>query len=158
MLFLRVDTSKCISFDVGTSHHQPFTSALIPLNTTPSNHIHSLNQSDANTPKYINTHIYTLQPPFPLSIYLSISQLPMHHPLPPTQIRHRHNLHHQTRPTGKMLRSLPSARFGVILLPRKARSFPLIEDVFDEVDAKGGVDIGGLGFVGAGLDCDVLDR
>lgn len=83
----------------------------------------------------------------------------MLNPIPvatPTQIRHRHDLHHQTRPSRKMLRSLPSARFRVILLPREARPLPFIEDVFDEVLAKGGVDFGCLGLVRAGLDCDVL--
>lgn len=83
----------------------------------------------------------------------------MHHPLPsvtPIQIRHRHNLHHQTRPPGKMLRSLPRACFRVILLPRKARLLPFIEDVFDEIIAERGVDVRGLRFVGAGLACDVL--
>lgn len=80
----------------------------------------------------------------------------MHDPLPLTQIRHRHDLHHQTRPTGKMLRSLPRARFGIILLPGEAGPFPFLEDVLDEVVAEGGVDGGGLGFVGAGLGCDVL--
>lgn len=93
--------------------------------------------------------------PQPTSFY--ILQLPMHHPLPATQIRHRHNLHHQTRPAREMLRSLPRARFGVILLPGEARAFPLVEDVFDEVVAEGGVDGGGLGFVGAGLEGDVLN-
>lgn len=83
----------------------------------------------------------------------------MHDALPAAalQIRHRHNLNHQTRPASKMLRSLPRARFRVILLPREARSFPFVEDVFDEVFPKGIVDAGGLGFMGAGLDCDVLD-
>ena len=55
-----------------------------------------------------------------------------------------------------MLRSLPRASFRVILLPRKARSLPFIEDVFDEVIPKGGVDIRGLRFVGAGFACNVL--
>lgn len=87
-------------------------------------------------------------------------QLLMHDalPSPALQIRHRHNLNHQTRPARKMLRSLPRARFRVILLPREARSFPFVEDVFDKVFAKGGVDFGGLGFVGPRLDCDVLDN
>lgn len=113
----------------------------------------TLNQSNANAPECTNTH--TLQHP-----YLTILQLPMHHSLPslaPTQIRHRHKLHHQTSPARKMLRSLPRARFGVILLPREARPFPFVEDVFDEVFAEGGVDVGGLRLVGAGLDCDVLN-
>lgn len=84
----------------------------------------------------------------------------MHHPLPsltPTQIRHRHNLNHQTRPARKMLRSLPLPCFRIILLPREACSFPFIEDIFDEVLAKRRVDFGGLRFVGARLRCDVLD-
>ena len=56
-----------------------------------------------------------------------------------------------------MLRSLSGACFGIILLPCEAGSFPFIEDVVDEIFAERGVDIGCLRFVGAGLDCDVLN-
>lgn len=56
-----------------------------------------------------------------------------------------------------MLRSLSGARFGIILLPREARSLPLVEDVVDEVFSERGVNSGGSGFVGARSDCDVLD-
>ena len=76
----------------------------------------------------------------------------------PLQIRHRHNLHHQARPARKMLRSLPGSSLGIILLPRKPCLFPLIENVVYEVLAKGGVDFGGLGFMWAGLACDVLEQ
>ena len=55
-----------------------------------------------------------------------------------------------------MLRSLSSTRFGIILLPREARSFPFVEDVFNKISPERGVDVGGLRFVVAGLDCDVL--
>ena len=55
-----------------------------------------------------------------------------------------------------MLRSLSSARFRIILLPRKARSFPFIEDIFDKILPERGVDTGGLSFLGAGLDGNVL--
>ena len=56
-----------------------------------------------------------------------------------------------------MLRSLSGARLGVILFPREARLFPLIEDVVHEVFPESGVDFCGLGFVGARLGSDVLD-
>ena len=81
----------------------------------------------------------------------------MHDPLPSIQIRHHHNFNHQTGPPREMLRSLSSARLGVILLPREARLFPLIEDVIHEVFPESGVDSGGLRFVRAGLGCNVLD-
>lgn len=102
----------------------------------------------------VNIHIHYTTPIF------TILQLAMHHPLPfltPTQIRHRHNLNHQTRPAREMLRSLPRARFRIILLPRKSRPLPFVEDVFDEVFAERSVDVGGLRFVRSGLPCDVLD-
>ena len=57
-----------------------------------------------------------------------------------------------------MLRSLPLSGFGVVLFPREACLFPLFKDVVDEVLTKGGVDFCGLGFVWAGLGCDVLER
>ena len=44
------------------------------------------------------------------------------------------------------------------MFPREACLFPLFEDVVHEVLAEGGVDCCGLGFVGAGLGCDVLER
>lgn len=56
-----------------------------------------------------------------------------------------------------MLRSLPSTRLRIILLPREARSFPLIEDIVYKVFPESGIDFGGLGFVGPRLDCDVLE-
>ena len=84
-------------------------------------------------------------------------QLPMHDPPATAQIRHRHNLNHQTGPSGEMLRSLSSARFRVILLPREARPFPFLEHVLHEIFAEGAVDRGGLRFVGTVLDCNVLD-
>ena len=72
------------------------------------------------------------------------------------QIRHRHDLDYQARPAGKMLCPLSSACFRVVLLPCEACSFPFVEDVFYKVFAQGGVDFRGLGFVLAGLGCDVL--
>lgn len=41
---------------------------------------------------------------------------------------HRHNLHHQARPAGEMLRALTSPRLGVVLLPREARLLPALVD------------------------------
>ena len=81
----------------------------------------------------------------------------MHNPPTTAQIRHRHNLNHQTRPSGEMLRSLSSPRFRIILLPREARSFPFIKHVLHEIFAERAVDVGGLRFVGTGLGCNVLD-
>ena len=84
----------------------------------------------------------------------------MHNILPSTlplpQIRHRHNLHHQTGPAGEMLRSLPSARFRIILLPREARPFPFVKHVFHKVFPKRCVNLGGLRSVRTGLGCNVL--
>ena len=91
------------------------------------------------------------------NIPLSISQLPMHDPLPSIQIRHRHNFNHQTGPAREMLRSLSGARLGVILFPREARLFPLVEDVIHEVFPESGVDFGSLRFMWAGLGRNVLD-
>ena len=53
----------------------------------------------------------------------------MHNLLPSIQIRHCHNFNHQARPPSEMLRSLSSARLGVVLFPREARLFPLIEEI-----------------------------
>ena len=83
-------------------------------------------------------------------------QLPMIPTTIITQIGHRHDLNHQTRPTREMLRALSRACLGIVLLPRKPRAFPFVEDDIDEVFAEGVVDLGGLGFVGARLVGDVL--
>jgi hypothetical protein len=56
-------------------------------------------------------------------------QLILHLRLPTLQTRHRHDLHHKTSPSSKMLRALPQACFGIVLLPRKARPLPFLEDV-----------------------------
>ena len=55
-----------------------------------------------------------------------------------------------------MLRSLAGAGLGVILLPRKASAFPIIEDVFDEVLAQRGVELRCAGFMGTAGLCYVL--
>ena len=81
----------------------------------------------------------------------------MHDPLASVQVRHRHDLDHETCPPREMLRSLSSACLRVILFPCEARLFPLIEDVIHEVFPKSGVDFGGLGFVWARLGSNVLD-
>ena len=75
-----------------------------------------------------------------------------------TQIRHRHNFHHQACPPRKVLRSLPLPSLRIILFPREACLFPLLKNVVHEVLTKRSVDFGGLGFVWAGLGCDVLER
>lgn len=75
-----------------------------------------------------------------------------------TQIRHSHNLDHQTRPARKMLRALPFTRLGVILFPRKARLLPTLINSIDQVIAKFRVDFGCASTVGTGLSRDVLER
>lgn len=50
-----------------------------------------------------------------------------------TDIRHGHNLDHQTRPTGKMLRTLSLSRLGVILFPRESRFLPRIVHGIDQI-------------------------
>jgi len=67
-----------------------------------------------------------------------------------------HNVHHQARPSREMLRSLPNARFRVILFPGKARFLPLVEDVVDEVGAEFGVHGPCAVLVGAGGGGDEL--
>ena len=57
-----------------------------------------------------------------------------------------------------MLRSLPLPSLRVILFPREACLFPLFKDIVHEVLAKRGIDFCGLGFVWAGLGCDILER
>ena len=88
---------------------------------------------------------------------LSILQLPMHDLLRSVQVRHRHNLNHQTCPACEMLRSLSSASLRVILFPREARLFPLIEDVINEIFPESDVDFSGLSFVWSRLGCNVLE-
>jgi hypothetical protein len=74
-----------------------------------------------------------------------------------TQIRHSHNLDHQTRPARKMLRALPFTRLGVILFPRKARLLPTLINSIDQVIAKFGVDFGCASTMGTRLSRDVLE-
>lgn len=50
-----------------------------------------------------------------------------------TDIRHGHNLDHQTRPTGKMLCTLSLSRLGVILFPRESRFLPRIVHGIDQI-------------------------
>lgn len=66
------------------------------------------------------------------------------------EIRHAHNLHHQAGPTGEMLRALALARFGVVLLPCKARELPIVEDGPHEIGTERGVQFGGTVLVRGG--------
>lgn len=66
-----------------------------------------------------------------------------------THVRHSHDLHHQARPACEVLRSLAKSCLGVVLLPREACSFPIVEDVFYKILAEVGVELGCAGFVGA---------
>jgi hypothetical protein len=74
-----------------------------------------------------------------------------------TQIRHSHNLDHQTRPAREMLRALSFTRLGVILFPRKTRFLPTLIDSIDQVVAKFGVDFGCASTMRTGLSRDVLE-
>jgi hypothetical protein len=74
-----------------------------------------------------------------------------------TEIRHSHNLDHQTRPARKMLRALPFTRLGVILFPRKARLLPTLIHSIDQVIAKFGVDFSCASTMGTRLSRDVLE-
>lgn len=56
-----------------------------------------------------------------------------------TQIRHPHDLHHQTRPAREMLRPLSFARLRIILFPSKASLPPGVVDGLDEVEAESAV-------------------
>ena len=47
-----------------------------------------------------------------------------------------------------MLRSLAKSCFAVVLLPREACSFPIIEDVFNKILTEVGVEFGCAGLVG----------
>ena len=69
--------------------------------------------------------------------------------LPFAQVRHSHDLHHQACPACEMLRSLAKSCLGVVLLPREACSFPVVEDVLYKNLAELGVKSGRAGFVGA---------
>lgn len=52
------------------------------------------------------------------------------------QIRHAHNLNHQTSPACEMLRALSLAGFGVVLLPRETGFRPFVVDGLDEVESE----------------------
>lgn len=66
------------------------------------------------------------------------------------EIRHAHNLHHQTGPAREMLGPLALAGFGVVLLPREASTLPFVEDGAHEVGAERGVQLCCSGLVRGG--------
>ena len=66
-----------------------------------------------------------------------------------THVRHPHDLHHQTCPACEMLRSLAMSCLGVVLLPREACSFPIVEDVFYKILAEVGIEFDCAGFLGS---------
>ncbi len=74
----------------------------------------------------------------------------------PTQIRHSHDLDHQARPAGEVLRPLALARLGVVLFPREARLFPALVYRVDDILAQARVQVGGPLLVGPVLGCHVL--
>jgi hypothetical protein len=71
-------------------------------------------------------------------------------------IRHSHDLDHQTGPPREVLRPLPLAGLGVILLPREARLLPVVVDRVDDVLAQTGVQVLSRLLVGTGFGCDFL--
>lgn len=77
-------------------------------------------------------------------------------PLRTAQIRHAHDLHHQTSPAGEMLRTLSPARLGIVLLPSKARLLPLLIHISNQVDTQLGIEVKGFVLVGAGSLCVFL--
>lgn len=76
--------------------------------------------------------------------------------MPFGQIRHRHDLHHQAGPSREMLSPLSCTGLWVVLLPRKSRPLPLVEDVFNQILAERSVDLGRLGLVWPCLSRNVL--
>ncbi len=74
------------------------------------------------------------------------------------QVLHGHNLDHQTRPAGKMLRALPRARLRIVLLPRVARLLPAVVHGVDQVLAQANVQVARLLAVRAALRGKVLCR
>jgi hypothetical protein len=79
-------------------------------------------------------------------------------PLPPTQIRHPHNLDHQARPPRKMLRSLPLASLRIILFPSEPSLRPCFVDCFHEIESEAGVQIFGFLLIGTGGLCVSLNQ
>ena len=61
-----------------------------------------------------------------------------------TEFRHAHDIHNQAGPAGEMLCPLPLAGLGIVLLPRKARPFPLPKHIFNQVDSELGIDLSRL--------------
>lgn len=122
-----------------------------------------LARSDIHTHTLDSSAFLALLHPFPSFPSYTMLYPPLHstilqlipHP-PTTQIRHRHNLHHQTRPAREMLRALPFAGFGIILFPRKARLLPAVVDGGDEVGAEVRVQFSCARLVGAFLLGDGL--
>src|SRR5947207_11796682 len=60
------------------------------------------------------------------------------------EVRHNHDVHHQARPAGEMLRALPSTCLRVVLFPCKASLLPLPEHVFYHIRSQLDVDIARL--------------
>lgn len=79
-------------------------------------------------------------------------------PLATAQIGHAHNLDHQARPSGEMLRSLTLACLRIILLPRKTCFHPLVVDGLDEIEAETAIQLSGFGLMGPGGLCIFLFR
>lgn len=75
---------------------------------------------------------------------------------PSTQIRHPHNLNHQTCPPSEMLSSLSHSRFRIILFPRKSCFLPTIIDRLDKIQSKFRVEIFRFFLVGTRNFCVFL--
>lgn len=69
---------------------------------------------------------------------------------------HRHNLHHQARPAGEMLRALTSTRLRIVLLPREARLLPALVDRINQIRAQLVIQAPGLTLERSLLGADFL--
>lgn len=86
-----------------------------------------------------------------------LSELVLHPPRI-TDLRHGHDLDHETGPPREVLRALALPRLGVVLLPREARVLPAAEDGVDDVLAQARVQVRRRFLVRARLGGDFLGR
>jgi hypothetical protein len=59
-----------------------------------------------------------------------------------TQVRHSHDLDHQTRPASEMLCPLSLASLGIVLLPCEARLFPALVHSVNKIPSELGIQLG----------------
>ncbi len=78
-------------------------------------------------------------------IYKSILQFIMSSPsTAPAQVRHDHDLDHQTSPTREMLRALSRPRLRIILFPCESCPLPLTVNILDKIFTEFVVNFSGL--------------